>query len=184
MAKARLSRVPCREGGTGIGCARNLILSASTGRGVRKATRGRLGPWDEVPVSSSTVSARCTPRWLGGKGAAEPRAVQGGERVPGCSLILGASTGRGAQKPRRPGPPGRGVRGFPRRPGPPGRASVVSKSQGDRPPGRVVFDDRGLPAAASVGSKSHGDRGLPAAASVVLVGCNAPVAAAFWGGSR
>ncbi len=33
-------------------------------------------------------------------------------------------------------------------------------------------------------SESHGDRGLPAAASVVLVGCNAPVAAAFWGGAR
>ena len=108
----RASAFNQREGGGT--CARSLNLSASTGRGVRKATRGRLGPWDEVPVSSSTVSARCTPRWLGGTGAAEPRAVHGGGTGTGCagSLILSASTGRGAQKPRRPGPLGRGVRGF------------------------------------------------------------------------
>ena len=42
-------------------------------------------PWDEVPVSSSTVSARCTPRWLDGKGAAEPRAVHGGGTGTGCA---------------------------------------------------------------------------------------------------
>ena len=82
VAGARLSRVPCREGGTGTGCARSLNLSVSTGRGVRKATRGRLGPCDEalcVVLHGQRVMHATVAVWQGRSRAA---CRAGGERVP------------------------------------------------------------------------------------------------------